>query len=171
MSTRIDDEVGTMDKKYLIVGLLDDKRKLIAQLLADKLSFIYLNIDELIDYQLVNKKNLALAGRDYFDKIQYSCIRQATDCVNTVATLSTELYLYADYAQILSSFCVIFVNFAKNDILSNISTYPQERRQEIENRLAVHDELTSSMRQYADHEIQYTTDKHLIDEILLRIGG
>ena len=90
MSTRIDDEVGTMDKKYLIVGLLDDKRKLIAQLLADKLSFIYLDIDELIDYQLVNKKNLALAGRDYFDKIQYSCIRQATDCVNTVATLSTE---------------------------------------------------------------------------------
>ena len=158
-----------LDKNVLIIGLAEANIKRIAVALAEKLNRMYMDVDELIEYQLVNKQGLKKVGREYFEKIQKGCIRQACDCVNTVVTISTDLYLFADYAEILSKFYVIFVNFTKNDYLFAIESCPKERQLELKNRVVVFNELNAQLRKRANLCINYSTDDNVVDKILIKL--
>ena len=130
---------------------------------------MYINIDELVDYQLVNKQNLQKIGRDYFEKVQKGCVMQACECVNSIITISTDLYLFSNFAEILSKFYVIFVNFTKNDYLSAIEKSPKERQIELKNRAVLFDEINAQMRKYANCVINYSTNDEVVDKICIKL--
>ena len=72
------------------------------------------------------------------------------------------MYLFGEYAEILSKFYVIFVNFTKNDYLFTIEGYPKERQLELKNRVVVFDEICAQMSKRANLSINYSTIKETI---------
>ena len=159
-----------MEKNILLVGVLDDKVKSLAEALSQRLDKMYLDIDALVDYNLVNKSRLALAGQDYFDKIQQSSIRQANDCTATIASIGLQLYNHKNYASILSSYYVIFVDFSAEQINMQINKIAKDKRLETKNRLSILKEMREYLSKLANLTIKYQSDEQTIDKIIKSVN-
>lgn len=78
---------------FILVSLINLNLEKISIALAKKIKCFYLNMEELIDYSLVDKKRMEeVCGIDYMEKQEMKIVKSINDYENTVASMKYETF-------------------------------------------------------------------------------
>lgn len=100
-----------MKKNIAIICLNDYLRKETAKLLAESKKMHYLDIDELVDFELINRKQVALkCGDAFLKKVERECIARVMEYESCVFSLSVDLYLANDNSVMLNDCKIVYLS-------------------------------------------------------------
>lgn len=77
-----------MKKNITIICLSSQFRKKVAKTLADELDMFYADVNEIMEYNLINSEMLEKAGQEYFDENEQKTLKTISSYENTVLTLN-----------------------------------------------------------------------------------
>lgn len=77
-----------MKKNITIICLSSQFRKTVAKKLADELDMFYADVNEIMEYNLINSEMLEKAGQEYFDENEQKTLKTISSYENTVLTLN-----------------------------------------------------------------------------------
>ena len=77
-----------MKKNITIICLSNKYKKIVAKELADSLEMFYADINDIMEYNLINSEMLLSAGQQYFDENEEKTIKTVSDYDDTVLTLN-----------------------------------------------------------------------------------
>jgi shikimate kinase len=96
-----------MKKNIAILSLNKNYSKIICKKFADELDMFFADINDMLEYSLVNKEMLNLAGKNYFDSEAQKIVFQIASCENTCIVCSFDLLNTNDNFDIIKNKCVI----------------------------------------------------------------
>ena len=109
-----------INKNILIVGLSDDFTRLFSSLLADKLDFYYLDVENLLEYSIMDRLKMEeVCGVRYLDEQEKKVIKSINDYQNTIISMKLDLFV-GHLKNILSSNILVYLKFQK-DQLENLN--------------------------------------------------
>ncbi|MDD4110108.1 MAG: shikimate kinase [Clostridia bacterium] len=83
----------TLKSNFILITLVDMEIKNVSSLLSKKLEYYYLNTEELIDYELYDKKKMFdICGVDYLDNQLKKILKNINDFENSVISMSYTTY-------------------------------------------------------------------------------
>ena len=83
-----------MKPNVILIGFDQIFNKKIGMYLADKLDMFFVDVEELIEYNLINSKEALLkCGRDYIEKEERKTVRSVSEYENTIASISYDIFL------------------------------------------------------------------------------
>ena len=77
-----------MKKNITIICLVNDYKKRVAKALADELEMFYADVNEIMEYNLINDEMLEKAGQQYFDENESKTVKTIASYDNTILTLN-----------------------------------------------------------------------------------
>ena len=77
-----------LKKNITIICLSNKYKKIVAKELADSLEMFYADINDIMEYNLINSEMLLTAGQQYFDQNEEKTIKTVSDYDNTILTLN-----------------------------------------------------------------------------------
>ena len=77
-----------MKSNITIVGLVDNFKKEVAKVLADKLEKLFADVNEILIYNFVDGNMLETSGQEYFDKCENKVVRQILECENVLINVN-----------------------------------------------------------------------------------
>ena len=99
-----------MKKNIAIICLNDYLRKETAKQVAQSTKMHYLDVDELIDFELISRKQVSLKCGDVFlKKIEKECISRVVEYENCVLSVSVDLYLANENSVLLDGCKVVYL--------------------------------------------------------------
>lgn len=107
-----------MKSNILIVGLIDEFNKNIAYEVSNRLGVYFLDIKDLIEYEITDRQNMIdLCGIEYLEKQEYKIINSVTGFENTIITISNEIFTKWDAYNIFNDSCIIlYLRLSENEI-------------------------------------------------------
>jgi len=103
-----------MKKNILLVGLDYDFVKNITYELANKFDMFFLDVQDLIEYRIIDKKNMqTLCGIEYYQREERGIIKEITQYENTLTNIPYSLILNDEYYKLLKNHKIIFINLKK----------------------------------------------------------
>ena len=107
-----------MKSNILIVGLIDEFNKNIAYEISNRLGVYFLDIKDLIEYEIADRQNMIdLCGVEYLEKQEYKIIKGVTGFENTIITISNEIFTKWDAYNIFNDSCIIlYLRLEENEI-------------------------------------------------------
>lgn len=99
-----------------IVIVCEDKdlRKDVSRVLATELKFLYVDIDEILDYELLAYEDISLLeASETLKKLEHKSIERALGFENCVVTLSRDLFVSNDNFRLLNKCKKVFVEMSK----------------------------------------------------------
>lgn len=106
-----------MKKNIAIICLNDYLRKETAKQLANAKKMHYLDVDELVDFELISRKQVALQCGDVFlKKIERECISRVMEYESCVFSISVDLYLANDNSVILNDCKIVYLSTEMHSI-------------------------------------------------------
>ena len=125
----------------------------IAKNLAETLGMFYIDINDLIKYELTNiDKVISLAGLEYYNKVETKTVRSVSTYENTLITLDLDTFFNNDNYKILkdsSLFIYLRLNFEQ---------YKEKLEQEIEKKSKHEKSLNKKVFKERDKLINFTSD-------------
>lgn len=115
-----------MKANITVIGLVGNFKKTVAKLLSDKLEMIFADVNDIMEFNLINTKMIECAGQDYFDKNEAKTIKQLSEYENTVITLNFSSLNKGNNIKILKENSVIIylkLNFDEFKVLNNLENY------------------------------------------------
>jgi len=83
-----------MEKKFLLISLADNFGSAVGELVADELGLYFLNIDDYIEYSLLDSSEVLLkCGKGHYLKKELGAIMDCLEFVNTIYYCSYEVYI------------------------------------------------------------------------------
>lgn len=138
-----------MKRNYILVGLDYDFIKNVAQKLTTDLNLYFLDVNDLIEYCMVNSGQVKdVCGLEYYEKEQKKIVQSATDYENTIINFPYSLILNDEYFKLLNNSFIIFVDLDKT-MLEEINKNKQEDNN-LTIELLTHAELTTLLKQKAN---------------------
>ena len=77
-----------MKKNITIICLSDKYKKIVAKALADYLEMFYADMNDIMEYNLINSEMLLSAGQQYFDENEEKTIKTVSDYNDAILTLN-----------------------------------------------------------------------------------
>lgn len=77
-----------MKKNITIICLVNEYKKRVAKALADELDMFYADINEIMEYNLINDEMLEKAGQQYFDENESKTVKTIASYENTILTVN-----------------------------------------------------------------------------------
>lgn len=106
-----------MKKNIAIICLNDYLRKETAKLLAKSKKMHYLDIDELVDFELINRKQVSIKCGDVFlKKVERECVSRAMEYESCVFSISVDLYLANDNSVLLDGCKIVYLSTEMHSI-------------------------------------------------------
>lgn len=106
-----------MKKNIAIICLNDYLRKETAKQLANAKKMHYLDVDELVDFELISRKQVALQCGDVFlKKIERECISRVMEYESCVFSISVDLYLANDNSVMLNDCKIVYLSTEMHSI-------------------------------------------------------
>lgn len=105
-----------MKKNITIICLVNDYKKRVAKALADELEMFYADVNEIMEYNLINDEMLEKAGQEYFDKNESKTVKIIASYDNTILTLNFSTLNKGNNLQLLKKDSLIIylkLNFEK----------------------------------------------------------
>lgn len=156
-----------MKSNILLVGLDYGYTKSVAIKLSSIFDMHYLDIKDLISYNLVDERDvLDKAGVEYYKEQVHKIVLSACEYENTIINIPYDLFLKDDFAKQLNKSSVsIFVNLDKNTIIDN----DKQQKEENKNTLAIItcDELCLLLSQNAHLQVDVNNNiEETVNKIL-----
>ena len=99
-----------LKRNIALVCLNDFLRKETAKSYAKANRMLYLDIDELIDFEVISRKQVSLkCGDEFLKKLEKECITQVVDYENCVFSLSADLFLANDNKVLLEDCTIVYL--------------------------------------------------------------
>lgn len=107
-----------MKSNILIVGLVDEFNKNIAYEVSNRLGVYFLDIKDLIEYEITDRQNMIdLCGIEYLEKQEYKIIQSVTGFENTIITISNDIFTKWEAYNIFKDSCIIlYLRLEENEI-------------------------------------------------------
>lgn len=106
-----------MKKNIAIICLNDYLRKETAKQLANAKKMHYLDVDELVDFELISRKQVAIQCGDVFlKKIERECISRVMEYESCVFSISVDLYLANDNSVLLNDCKIVYLSTEMHNI-------------------------------------------------------
>lgn len=90
-----------MKKNITIVCLSNEYKKIIAKQLALELDMFYADINDIMEYNLINTEMLEKAGQQYYDENEAKTIKTVSGYDDTVLTLNLSTLNKSNYLDII----------------------------------------------------------------------
>lgn len=114
--------------------LNDFLRKDIAKSFAKKNKMLYLDIDELLDFELLDRKVVALkCGDEYLKKLEKECLERVAEYENCVFSLSCDLFLANNNFDLLQDTKIVYLETHLENVNLNSIKSRSEREKTIQN--------------------------------------
>ncbi len=89
-----------MNKNMAIVSVLNDYRKKLSALISKKLGVMYLEVDDLVDYELLgSKKAIDFNGLEYYNKKRKKIVRRLFSYENVLISTGLQAFHEANINQ------------------------------------------------------------------------
>ena len=159
-----------MKSNILLVGLDYDFVKSVANELANKFDMFFLDVNDLIEYNLIDTKNVKVTcGVEYFEKVEKKIALSVTEYEKTVINFPYSLFLNANFSNVLSKRALtIFIKMDKE-------TLAKENFKKGQNKLSIEiltsDELNKLLEEKVDLVVENSTlnTKICIDDIIEKL--
>lgn len=115
-----------MKNNITIIGLVGNFKKNVAKALADKLEIIFADVNDIMEFNLIDNHMIEFAGQDYFDKNETKTVKLLASYENTVITLNFSTLNKGNNLNILKKTCVIIylrLNYEQFQILNKLENY------------------------------------------------
>ncbi len=117
-----------MKKNIAIVSLSNNYSRIISKNIADFLELFYVDLNDIMEYNMVNDKMLESAGKEYFEKERQKVIAGVAEFDNSLLTGDVELFLANENFEIFKkNFILIYLYFDNNDLIKIESTFQNTR--------------------------------------------
>lgn len=104
-----------MEKKFLLISLADNFGSAVGELVADDLGLYFLNIDDYIEYSLLDSgKMLVKCGKEYYLKKELKSILDCLEFVNTIYYCSYEIY--TNNKNLFENCEIIYIKLSKKQL-------------------------------------------------------
>lgn len=89
-------------------------RKEVSKLLGAELGFLYIDVDEVLDYELLNYQEVSLEqANEKMRLLEIKSIKRALDFKNCIITASRDLFVANDNFKLFNNAKKIFINLSK----------------------------------------------------------
>lgn len=144
-----------MKSNILLVGLDYDFIKDVANALAGKFDMFYLDVKDLIEYTLIDAKDVQVkCGLEYFKKIETKIALSAAEYENTVINFPYELFLNANFSNILGKRAVtIFIKMDKETLIKD--NFKNAEKSVLSIEILTCDELNKMLTNKTDIQVEH----------------
>lgn len=156
-----------MKSNILLVGLDYNFVKSVARELANKLDMFFLDVNDLIEYNLIDAKNVKVkCGVEYFEKVEKKIALSVGEYENTVINFPYSLFLNANFSNILSQRALII--FIKMDKETLVKENFKNNQNTLSLEILTCDELNKLLIEKSDIVVENSTlnTKICIDDII-----
>lgn len=106
-----------MSRNITIVCLNDFLRKEAGKELAKINKMFYLDIDEMLDFELISRSQVSIkCGDEYLHKLEQDCIKRVAEYENCVYSISPDMFLANDNKVYLKDTSVVYLNTDMHNI-------------------------------------------------------
>ena len=111
-----------------ILCLSNNYSRQIGKKLADFFELFYVDLNDILEYNLVDGKMLETAGHDYFEKERQKVIKSVGEYENTLVVANAELFLSSkNISHLFDNFIIIYLKFDKESLEIIESGYENKR--------------------------------------------
>ena len=157
-----------LKKNVTIVCLNDFLRKETGKEFAKHNNMHYLDVDELIDFELISRRQVSLkCGDDFLNRLECECISRVAEYENCVYSISPDLFLANDNRFYLENSYIIYLNTDMHKIdVSKIKS--KNERMKVMQDMEVFDNLNGFLVAtcpYVINEADIKSIKDIVEEI------
>ena len=138
-----------------------DLRKDISKKLSTVVNTMYLDIDEMLDFQILNHQNIALkdAG-DMLRKMQQTCINRAKEYKNCVMTISNDVFVANDNFKLFKDNVKVFIALSKAYFVARMK---KEDMHKLEQQISLFNQINLLVKNNCNYIVD--KDAKTIDEL------
>ena len=145
----------SLKKNIVLVSLNDFLRRETAKVLAKKKKMNYVDVDELLDFELISRKQVRLkCGDEFLKKLERKCIQKVSEYENCIASVSTDIFLANDNRDYFENFSIFYLATEIRSI-----DLSQVKNKEEKDALSENEEIFSHINDYL-----IATCEHVIHE-------
>lgn len=150
-----------MKTNIALVSLNFDHTRQLCKDLADQLDMLFADINDILEYNMVNQQMLDMAGKEYFDKEEKKVLASVVQCNNACICCKFEILNKNSNFDVLKSNClVIFLEYAKSELKNSDIWQKQSYAFDVENSIC---------KKNADISIKFSKNKNTTKDILQSI--
>ena len=115
-----------MKNNIAVIGLVGNFKKTVAKTLADKLEMVFADVNDIMEFNLINANMIDKVGQEYFDKNETKTVKMLASYENSVITLNFSTLNKNSNAEYLKKSCVIVylkLNYSQFELLNHIENY------------------------------------------------
>ncbi len=157
-----------MKKNIAIICLNDYLRKETAKQLANAKKMHYLDVDELVDFELISRKQVAIQCGDVFlKKIERECISRVMEYESCVFSISVDLYLANDNSVLLNDCKIVYLSTEMHNIdLSTVKN--KNERLKLQQAMDINNNINEFLIKTSKYVVE-NADMKSIDDIVNEI--
>lgn len=120
-------------QNILIVCTDKSLRKDISKVLSKELGFLYVDVDEILDFELLNNQDVALSDAgDRLNELERKSIERSIKFDNCVITISRELFVARDNFKMFNQYQKAFIKLPKAYFVAQVLKDKYSVSQQIE---------------------------------------
>lgn len=153
-------------KNILIVCVDKELRKDLSKAMATQLKCLYLDVDDLLNFEILNQENTSLKeANNYLQAMESKCINRALEYKNCIITISHELFVSNDNFNLIKDVKKIFIFLSKAYFVARTN---KNDRHKLEQELCLFDEISFLIKSNCDIVIEkgIKTIEQLSQEII-----
>ncbi len=112
-----------MKTNIVLIGFFKEFTKQIGKKLALDFGLYYADVEEMIEYNLMNEKEIEeLCGVDYLNNLKNKIIKDLSCYENTLITIPYNMFITNKNYDMFKSYCtIVFLNFSRDFIKEEIN--------------------------------------------------
>ena len=154
-------------KNILIVCADKNLRKDLSRALASELKCLYLDADELLDFEIVNRQEIKLSeAAGALNQMELDTLKRIAEFKNCVITISDELFVSNDNFEHIKDVVKVYIELSKSYMVSKSA--PKELYK-LEQKLSVYEEINNLIKANCNFSISkdIKSVEQLCQEIIL----
>lgn len=139
-------------KNILIVCPDKDLRKDLSKALSKELKCLYLDADELLDFEILNRQDIALTeARDALHEMEAETLRRVTGFKNCIITISHSLFVANDNFDLLKDLRRVNIVLPKSYLIAKTR---KEDKYKLEQELCLYNQINALVSANCDVTIE-----------------
>lgn len=116
-----------------------DLRKDLSRVLGAELNFLYVDVDDVLDFELLNQKDITLSkANDVLKQLERKSIDRVLGFKNCIITMSRDLFISNDNLKLFKDIKKVFVSLSKSYF---VARFKGDDKYKLEHELILFDKI------------------------------